>query len=130
MAERQYPPAVFDAVAFIAYEGGTRARGVVEFALRRNAPVLTSSAVVAQVWHGSPRQPRLARLLRSGVIDERALDDEAARAVGVRCAQAAVPDVVVGHVAELALAHGAVVLTSDQTDLVALGVAPSRIRPV
>jgi predicted nucleic acid-binding protein len=124
------PVAVLDAGAFIAYERRPNVRGLIEFALRTGLPMVTSCAVVAQAWHGSPRQARLARLLRSELLDERSLDADAARAVGVRCASAGVADVVDGHIAEIAIDLDAVVVTSDSSDLAKLGVPVHRLRPV
>lgn len=120
-------PLVLDAGALIAHERGRSVTAAIEGALRSGRGVVTSSGVVAQVWHGSPRQARIARLLRSGAVDERPLDADAARAVGVRCSRTGVTDVIDGHVAELALELDAMVLTSDPDDLVTLGVPDGRV---
>ncbi len=85
---------------------------------------------MAQVWRGGPRQARLAALLGSGLVEERALDGAAGRRVGELAARQGQADVVDGHVALLAADLQAAVLTSDVDDLLAWGVSRSRLRGV
>lgn len=119
---------VLDAGAFIALERGTDLMRVyVPLAARGRIRLLTSSAVVAQVWRGGPRQARVARLLLSDVVDERPLDEDASRRIGVLAAATGGVDVVDGHVAVLASEADAVVLTSDPDDLARWGIDRSRI---
>lgn len=80
----------------------------------RRTSVLTSAAVVAQVWRRPATQVALGRLLRG--VDVQAMDDEAARRTGLLLAAAGGADVVDAHVASL-VAHDDVVLTSDPDDL-------------
>ena len=63
------------------------------------------------------RQPRLARLVKSGVLAARALDLDEARASGVTCGTAGTADVIDASVAILARRHRATVVTSDPGDI-------------
>ena len=91
--------------------------------------VLTSAAVVAQVWRNGSRQANLARLLQG--IEIRPLSAAAARRIGELLAVNRTRDVVGAHVA-LLVHDGDVVLTSDPRDigrlLGSLGVAASVIK--
>ncbi len=120
---------VLDAGALIALERTDREvlrRLVVAEA--ENIPLITSSAVVAQVLRDPGRQVALARALRG--VQEDPLDGEAARAIGPLLARSGTVDVVDAHVALLAHA-GDEILTSDPADLERLTAGrPVRIRPV
>lgn len=119
---------VLDAGALIAIERGDQTvRAYVKAADQGDVTLLTSSAVVAQVWRGGTRQARLARLLGSDLIAETFLDDDASRRIGALAATLGVGDVVDGHVAVLALDHDAWVLTSDPDDIARWGVDVKRI---
>jgi predicted nucleic acid-binding protein len=119
---------VLDAGALIALERGTASvRGYVLLADRGLVALSTSSAVIAQVFRGGPRQPRLARLLSTDLLIELALGPDAARRIGISAVSAASRDVVDGHVAMLALELNAIVLTSDPTDIARWGVPIDRI---
>jgi predicted nucleic acid-binding protein len=119
---------VLDAGALIALERGERAlRAYVFLADRGDVALLTSSAVVAQVWRGGARQARLARLLASELVEEVALDADASRRVGMLAAAVGASDVVDGHVATIAMERDAVVVTSDADDIVRWGVDRARI---
>lgn len=121
---------MIDAGALIALEKGEAAvRGYVLLAERGHAALTTSSAVVAKVWRGGARQARLARLLRSELVDEVPLDAEMSRRIGILAAAVGASDVVDGHVAILALERDAIVLTSDVEDIARWGIAADRIMP-
>lgn len=93
---------------------------------REGLALLTSAAVVAQVWRGGPRQARLAVALRGADVEP--LTDPEARQVGVLLGRHRRDDVADGHIALLAERHpGRAVATADRADLEALGVAASRI---
>ena len=114
---------VFDAGALIALERGDRqVRAYVLAAEQGHAELLTSSAVVAQVWRGGARQARLSRFLTSDLVRELALDPETSRRIGMLAAAVGAPDVVDGHIAVIALERGALVLTSDPRDIARWGV--------
>jgi hypothetical protein len=107
---------VVDTGALIGFERGDRkVAAILEAARRRDESVVTSSGCVAQAWRtGGPRQALLSRLLRG--IDERALNAEISRSIGVLCGKTDTRDVVDAHVALLANAHD-IVLSSDPGDL-------------
>jgi predicted nucleic acid-binding protein len=119
---------VLDAGALIAVERGEElVRLYLALAGRGELRLLTSSAVVAQVWRGGARQARLARLLASELAEEAALDSEASRRIGFLAAATGAEDVVDGHVALLARDEDAIVLTSDPEDLERWGVPKRRL---
>lgn len=118
---------IADTGFWIALDRGDRRSWARYEVLRREAvSLLTSAAVVAEVWRGGPRQARLAVALRTA--DVAALTESEARDVGVllgRWGGAAVPD---AHVALLAGRHpGRGVATGDRGDLETLGVRADRI---
>ena len=110
---------IADSGALIGFDRGDRVvTAILEAALRRGEPVLSSSGCIAQAWRsGGPRQALLARLLKS--VDERSLDSDVSRAIGALCAKSGVSDVVDGHVSTLVSA-GDLLMTSDIEDLGAL----------
>lgn len=106
---------VLDAGALIAYERGSRTvQAFLERASREGDDVRTSTAVVAQTWHGDPTQVRLARLLRG--VDECELTCARARSVGRLLRQAGTIDVVDGTIIDIAR-DGDEILTSDPGNL-------------
>ncbi len=109
---------VLDAGALIAVDRGDRAVGAMLRVLQQRAmPVVSSAAVVAQVWRGQARQANVARVLAG--VDVRPLGPDDGRAVGELLARARTADVVDGHVA-LLVPQGGTVVTSDPSDLRAL----------
>ncbi|HZA78631.1 MAG TPA: hypothetical protein VE623_19810 [Acidimicrobiales bacterium] len=115
---------VLDAGALIGYERGDRAiRALLETAQRERAPVRTSTGVVAQAWRNGARQVHLVRLLRG--VDQRSLDQPAARRVGQLLGAAATVDVIDAAVIDVAT-NGDEVLTSDPQDLAVLANAAGK----
>ena len=109
---------VLDAGALIAYERGSRTvQAFLERAYRSGEDVRTPTAVIAQAWHGGPKQARLASLLRG--VDERELTSDRARSVGRLLRQAVMTDVVDGSVVDIAN-DGDEILTGDPDDIRAL----------
>lgn len=107
--------AILDSGALVAIDRRDRRVGaMLRVYQQAGVPVLTSNAVVAQVWRNGARQANLARTLR-GVRTE-AIDDNCDKAVGSLLGEAGTSDVVDGHVALLA-ASGDAVLTNDPHDL-------------
>ncbi len=103
-AERRHP----DILAL--HEQLTEAR------LRPLVPVV----VLTQAWRGGP-QPNLSRLLKGcHVVSD---DERIGRAAGAACAVADTSDVVDAIVVVTAVAHGALVVTSDPRDLARLADA-------
>lgn len=106
---------ILDAGALVAVDHRDRAVGaMLRIAQRDRINLVTSAAVVAQVWRDGSTQANLARVLSGCSIDP--LDADACRAVGRLLARAGTSDVVDGHVARIA-ADGDRVLTSDASDL-------------
>jgi hypothetical protein len=121
---------VLDAGALVAIDRNDFVvRRQIDEATRRSVEVVTSAAVVAQVWRNGSRQAVLARLLRG--FDIRPLGHVAGRRIGELLAVSRTVDVVDGHIA-LLVRDGDVVLTSDPGDigrlLGSLGVAASVIK--
>lgn len=111
---------ILDAGAFVAYEKGKqRLRAHLVAAHQLGFELVTSAAVVAQVWRNA-RQVRLARLLASTRVD--APDETAGRRAGELLAATRTTDVVDALVIVLARA-GDSVITSDPDDLRALAAA-------
>src|SRR5690606_37654930 len=112
---------VLDSGALIAVDRRDRTVGAMLRLLQQEArPLVTSGAVVAQVWRNGARQALLARVL-TGVRIE-GLDASSGRRVGALLAEARTDDVVDGHVAHLVTDAGTV-LTSDPADVRRLLVA-------
>lgn len=115
---------LLDAGALIAYERRSRTvRALVEEAQRRDERVCTSTAVVAQVWRGGPRQARLTLLLRG--VDEVPLTSARARPIGALLAMSGTADVVDASVVDIAN-DGDEVLTSDPQDIGSLAEAAGK----
>lgn len=115
---------LLDAGAFIAVErNDPRVRAHLRKAQQLGIPIRTTTAVVAQIWRASARGARLARLVK--ITREHALDDGAARRIGLLLGQAGTADVVDGSLVELAQ-DGDEILTSDPVDMIHLARASGR----
>jgi hypothetical protein len=115
---------VLDAGALIGIDRDDwRTAGLIELGRRSGAGLVTTAPVVGQVWRGSARQARLARLL--AMIDVRAAHLAEARAAGELMAATSTADIVDALLVLLAL-PGDQLLTSDPNDVRAL-VAERRI---
>lgn len=120
-------PYVYDAGALIAIDDGARRMWAIHhLALEEGRRVIIPAVVVGQAWRDARRQVRLGRFIQSCEITPVGL--EAAKAAGVLCGRADTRDVVDAIVAATALAHGAIVFTSDPNDLAALSAA-SGVKP-
>lgn len=109
---------VLDAGALIAFErNDRRVRRVVELAVEHDRSLHVPADVIGQVWRDGARQARLARLVRSGVLDVQSLDLDEARAAGVLCGTSHTSDVIDASLALLGRRLHAVVVTSDPGDL-------------
>lgn len=109
---------VYDAGALIAAESNDR-RMWAEHRVRLEMGIvpLTTAPVVAQVSR-SPRQAQLRRFLQG--CDVAAFVDQQAHEVGALLARTSLSDVVDAHLALVAAARRATVLTSDPGDLAIL----------
>ena len=108
----------FDAGALIAIERRSRRmQALLEEIDRRDWQVAVPAGAVAQAWRGGPRQARIAALLSDQRTEVVALDDPAARAVGLLCGRSGLADVVDVSVALCARQRNLHVVTSDPEDL-------------
>lgn len=111
---------VLDAGAFIALErrNGTMV-ALAKILLEAQTPLVTSAAVVAQVWRGgAEKQVPIALLLRRVLVV--ALDHGVARTLGRMLGESRTSDPVDAHVVFLARERSWPVLTSDARDLLAI----------
>ena len=107
--------AVLDAGAFVAVEKRDRRIGaMLRILQQRKIPLVTSAAVVAQVWRDGRKQALLAQTL-SGVAVA-ALDAGSDRKTGELLAASRGNDVIDAHLA-LCIDEGDHALTSDPVDL-------------
>jgi hypothetical protein len=120
---------IVDSGALIAFERGDRSvAALLEAARRRGEAVETSSGCVAQSWRiGGPRQALLARALHG--VDERPLDADSSKAIGLLCGRAGTSDVIDAHIAVLAC-RGDVVVTSDEGDILVLLTAAKTVATI
>jgi predicted nucleic acid-binding protein len=82
----------------------------------RRGTLCIPAVVVAQAWR-SPRQVRLARLIKSFDVEIAVMDLDIARSVGLMCAATSNHDVIDMHVALCARERGHAVVTSDVDDI-------------
>jgi predicted nucleic acid-binding protein len=109
---------VLDAGALIALERRDgRMLALLQEIVSARMSAHVPAAVVAQVWRGSAQQHAVVRLLKAEVVRVHALTESTAYKIGVRLSASGTTDVVDAHVALLGRSIGAVVLTSDPTDL-------------
>ncbi len=95
-------------------------------ARRRGGTICIPVEVVAQAWR-SPRQARLARLLKSSGIDIAVMTLSVARSVGLMCAGADHHDVVDVHVVLCARQRRHAIITSDPDDIARVDPTVPRI---
>lgn len=84
--------------------------------LRRGGTLCVPVGAIAQAWR-SPRQVRLARLLKSRDIDIALMTPNAARSIGLLCARCGHDDVIDVHVALCARERRHAIVTSDPGDM-------------
>lgn len=118
---------ILDAGVLVSVDRGERAaQAFMTAAHRRGTPLVTTEAVIAQVWRAGPRQARLAKFLSA--IDVHPLDD--GRAVGALLGRAGGSDVVDAHLVVVAVALQQPILTGDISDLETLAASvPAPRRP-
>jgi len=95
-------------------------------ARRRGGTICIPVEVVAQAWR-SPRQARLARLLKSSGIDIAVMTLSVARSVRLMCAEADHHDVVDVHVVLCARQRHHAIVTSDPDDIARVDPTVPRI---
>lgn len=107
---------VLDAGALVALEHNDRPLwAALKAAAVDGIAVIVPAAALAQTWRGGPRSARLAQALTHCAIA--ALDETAAKAVGLLCARTATIDIADASVALCAAHHGGTLYTSDFDDL-------------
>lgn len=117
-------PYVYDAGPLIAIDRDDRRMWAIHhLALEEGRRIIVPSIVVGQAWRDARRQVRLGRFLGSCEIEPVRL--EVAKAAGVLCGAAGTSDVVDATVVVMALSLGAIVFTSDPSDLTTLAAAPA-----
>ncbi len=110
--------ATLDSGALIALEAGTaRMRALVREALATGTPIAIPAGVLAQIWRGTARQARIARLIRAKITEVVPLDQRAALAIGKLCRRTGADDVVDVSVALCARERSQRVVTSDPETL-------------
>lgn len=111
---------VLDAGAFIGVERRSEfTTKLLGRLVRANVHLVTSGAVLAQIWRGgSGRQAPVAMLLSQ--VEVMALGGTAAKLVGMMLGASGCNDPADGHVVLLARERGWPVLTSDEADLRAI----------
>lgn len=108
-----------DAGALLALDHPSRSAVVhdlIKEVVRRGGRICVPVGAIAQAWR-SPRQVRLARLLKSQDIEIAIMTPNVARDVGLLCARSGHNDVVDVHVAFCAMQRGHAVVTSDPVDM-------------
>lgn len=121
--------ATLDAGALIAFERGDRVMlTVVARANETGTQLAIPAGALAQVWRDGRQQARLARLLKSPIVDIVDLDATVARAAGQLCGVAQTDDVVDASVVLCARRHQHAVITSDPEDLRRLDAEVELIR--
>ena len=93
---------------------------------RRGGTICVPAEAVAQAWR-SPRQARLARLLKSPDIDIAVMTLSVAHAVGRMCAASGHDDVVDVHVVLCARQRHHAIVTSDPRDIARIDATVPRI---
>lgn len=121
---------VYDAGALIALDSNDLRMWLLhETALAEGRDVVVPAIVVGQAWRDGRKQARLARFLRTCQVEPTDLDT--AKAAGVLCGRARSSDVVDATVMVTALAHHAIIVTSDHKDMTELAEAcGGRPKPV
>lgn len=105
---------VLDAGAFVGLERRAReAAYIFAEARAEKLPLVTSAAVVGQVWRGSARQAPIALVFKWPKMSIVNLTYEVARVIGHMLATSETNDVVDAHVALLARERRWPVVTSD-----------------
>ncbi|MDB5212841.1 MAG: twitching motility protein PilT [Myxococcaceae bacterium] len=119
---------MLDAGAFIGVERRSAfATKLLGRLVRANIPLVTSGAVVAQIWRGGTgRQAPVAMLLSQ--VEVMALGGAAARLVGMMLGACGGKDPADGHVVLLARERGWPVLTADEADLRAIDPSIELVR--
>lgn len=109
---------VLDSGALIALERRDgRALALLRELVAAKLSAHVPSAVVAQVWRGSPRQHAVMRLLKAEAVRVHPFTESLAYRIGLLLGSSGTADVVDAHVALLGRSLRAPIVTSDPDDL-------------
>ena len=112
------PGITLDTGALIAIERASpRMQALLDEANVAGLTIDVPAGALAQAWRGTPRQARLARLLRITNVTVRPLDEASAKAAGALCGHAGTNDVIDASVVITARRSEHSVITSDPADL-------------
>lgn len=110
--------ATLDAGALIALERGDRFMlTLLTRANETGTRLAIPAGALAQAWRDGRQQARLAKLLKSPIVDVIELDEAGARGAGQLCGAVHTDDVVDASVVLCARQHRHPVITSDPDDL-------------
>ena len=113
---------VYDAGALIAIDSDDRRMWLMHrTALAEGREIIIPAIVLGQVWRDGRKQVRLGQVVRACEIEP--TDLETAKAAGMLCGQARTSDVVDATVMVTALAHHAIIITSDHKDMTQIAEA-------
>lgn len=110
---------LYDAGALIALDNNDRRMWARHhLALEEGRTIHVPTVIVAQAWRDARRQVRLGRILASCHIEPVGL--ETAKTAGILCGKARTSDIVDAVAVVMATALGAIIWTSDLSDIRAL----------
>lgn len=121
MGVRHPREVMLDTGALIGIErGDEKMSALLEASLKTRVRFLVPAGVLAQAWRDGTRQTRLARFLKTPLVEVLPLSEAQARASGVLCGLSGTSDVVDASVVVSAKEHRCAVITGDPADLGAL----------
>ena len=121
MGARRPREVVLDTGALIGIErGDQKMSALLEASLKASVRFLVPAGVLAQAWRDGARQTRLARFLKTPLVEVLPLSEAQARAAGVLCGLAGTNDIVDASVVLAARERRCSVVTGDPADLGAL----------
>ncbi len=107
-----------DAGALIAIDRGDREMfAAVGLANRTRTKIAVPAGALSQVWRDGRTQARLAKFLKSKLVEQVPLDAAMARAAGELCGRRGTDDPIDASVVLCARKRGHTVVTSDPEDL-------------
>lgn len=121
MGARRPQEIVLDTGALVAIErGDDKMSALLEAALKTTVKFVVPAGVLAQAWRDGARQARLARFLKTSLVEVMPLSEAQARAAGVLCGLSGTSDVIDASVVITARERRCAVVTGDPGDLSAL----------
>lgn len=126
MGRQRYRPSTgkgltLDAGALIEVDRGNESiRALLERAADRQISIILPTGALAQAWRDGSRQVRLARLLKTKLVQVEDLTLARAQATGVLCGLRGTGDVIDAFVVLIAKQYGGTVITGDPDDLLKL----------